>query len=149
GRVVTGAARCAGDRERDQPDERGERGDHPPHPGEPNRTAAGARGRCHVASRTGGGRSVAEYFLPGVKHPSGPGHKLVMRTAGTGRKDAAPDGFRGFYRQGMSTPAETHHRGARRPETPPAESALLRRIRESVIGDDQVVPGPYGPRRVT
>ena len=72
-----------------------------------------------------------------------------MRTAGTGRKDAAPDGFRGFYRQGMSTPAETHHRGARLPDTPPAESALLRRIRESVIGDDQVVPGPYGPRRVT
>ncbi len=26
---------------------------------------------------------------------------------------------------------------------------LLDRIRESVIGDDQVVPGPYGPRRVT
>ncbi len=32
----------------------------------------------------------------------------------------------------------------RRPEPP-----LLRRIRESVIGDDQVMPGPYGPRRVT
>jgi len=31
-----------------------------------------------------------------------------------------------------------------RPEPP-----LLRRIRESVIGDDQVMPGPYGPRRVT
>ncbi len=31
----------------------------------------------------------------------------------------------------------------------PAETSLLRRIRESVIGDDQVVPGPYGPRRVT
>jgi hypothetical protein len=29
-------------------------------------------------------------------------------------------------------------------ETPP-----LRRIRESVIADDQVMPGPYGPRRVT
>jgi selenocysteine lyase/cysteine desulfurase len=29
------------------------------------------------------------------------------------------------------------------------EPALLRRIRESVIGDDQVMPGPYGPRRVT
>src|SRR4030095_5251990 len=26
---------------------------------------------------------------------------------------------------------------------------LLRRIRESVIGDDQEMPGPYGPRRVT
>lgn len=26
---------------------------------------------------------------------------------------------------------------------------MLRRIRESVIGDDQVMPGPYGPRRVT
>ena len=31
----------------------------------------------------------------------------------------------------------------------PPETALLRRIRESVIGDDQVMPGPYGPRRVT
>jgi len=31
----------------------------------------------------------------------------------------------------------------------PAETPLLRRIRDSVIGDDQVVPGPYGPRRVT
>ncbi|HQZ84853.1 MAG TPA: aminotransferase class V-fold PLP-dependent enzyme, partial [Actinomycetota bacterium] len=30
------------------------------------------------------------------------------------------------------------------PETP-----LLERIRESVIGDDQVMPGPYGPRRIT
>lgn len=29
------------------------------------------------------------------------------------------------------------------------ESPLLRRIRESVIGDDQVMWGPYGPRRVT
>jgi selenocysteine lyase/cysteine desulfurase len=33
--------------------------------------------------------------------------------------------------------------------TPPVETPLLRRIRESVIGDDQVMPGPYGPRRVT
>ena len=32
---------------------------------------------------------------------------------------------------------------------PPPETPLLRRIRESVIGDDQVMPGPYGPRRVT
>ncbi|MDQ1617682.1 MAG: hypothetical protein QOE19_251, partial [Actinomycetota bacterium] len=31
----------------------------------------------------------------------------------------------------------------------PAEPALLRRIRDSVIGDDQVMHGPYGPRRVT
>jgi len=28
-------------------------------------------------------------------------------------------------------------------------SALLDRIRAAVIGDDQVMPGPYGPRRVT
>jgi selenocysteine lyase/cysteine desulfurase len=35
------------------------------------------------------------------------------------------------------------------PESPPLETALLRRIRNSVIGDDQVMPGPYGPRRVT
>jgi len=31
----------------------------------------------------------------------------------------------------------------------PPETPLLRRIRDSVIGDDQVMPGPYGPRRVT
>jgi selenocysteine lyase/cysteine desulfurase len=29
------------------------------------------------------------------------------------------------------------------------ETPLLQRIRESVIGDDQVMHGPYGPRRVT
>jgi selenocysteine lyase/cysteine desulfurase len=31
----------------------------------------------------------------------------------------------------------------------PAETPLLRRIRESVIGDDQTIAGPYGVRRVT
>jgi selenocysteine lyase/cysteine desulfurase len=31
----------------------------------------------------------------------------------------------------------------------PSENPLLERIRASVIGDDQVMPGPYGPRRVT
>jgi selenocysteine lyase/cysteine desulfurase len=31
----------------------------------------------------------------------------------------------------------------------PSETPLLKRIRASVIGDDQVMPGPYGPRRVT
>ncbi len=34
-------------------------------------------------------------------------------------------------------------------ELPPAETSLLRTIRQSVIGDDQVMVGPYGPRRVT
>ena len=29
------------------------------------------------------------------------------------------------------------------------DTPLLRRIRESVIGDDQVMEGPYGPRRIT
>src|SRR4026208_105944 len=33
-------------------------------------------------------------------------------------------------------------------ESPP-DSPLLGRIRESVIGDDQVMWGPFGPRRVT
>src|SRR4051812_46551791 len=33
--------------------------------------------------------------------------------------------------------------------SPAAETPLLQRIRESVIGDDQVMHGPYGPRRVT
>lgn len=31
----------------------------------------------------------------------------------------------------------------------PTDSPLLRRIREAVIGDDQVMDGPFGPRRVT
>jgi selenocysteine lyase/cysteine desulfurase len=31
----------------------------------------------------------------------------------------------------------------------PYDTPLVRRIRESVIGEDQVMPGPYGPRRVT
>jgi selenocysteine lyase/cysteine desulfurase len=31
----------------------------------------------------------------------------------------------------------------------PPETPIVRRIRESVIGEDQVMPGPYGPRRVT
>ena len=31
----------------------------------------------------------------------------------------------------------------------PATTPLLERIRAAVIGDDQVMPGPYGPRRVT
>ena len=35
------------------------------------------------------------------------------------------------------------------PRAEPVEPPLLRRIRESVIGDDQVMPGPYGPRRMT
>ncbi|WP_241996469.1 aminotransferase class V-fold PLP-dependent enzyme [Kribbella antiqua] len=39
-------------------------------------------------------------------------------------------------------------RAETRQEMPP-DTALLRRIRASVIGDDQVMHGPYGPRRVT
>src|SRR3954463_10471541 len=35
------------------------------------------------------------------------------------------------------------------PDPDATEPALLRRIRDSVIGDDQVMHGPYGPRRVT
>jgi selenocysteine lyase/cysteine desulfurase len=31
----------------------------------------------------------------------------------------------------------------------PIPSPLVARVRRSVIGDDQVMPGPYGPRRVT
>src|ERR1051325_4892247 len=31
----------------------------------------------------------------------------------------------------------------------PPDTPLLRRIRASVIGDDQVMPGPFGPRRMT
>src|ERR687883_206111 len=31
----------------------------------------------------------------------------------------------------------------------PTDPPLLQRIREAVIGDDQVLDGPYGPRRMT
>jgi selenocysteine lyase/cysteine desulfurase len=34
-------------------------------------------------------------------------------------------------------------------ESSPTDSPVLRRIRDAVIGDDQVMWGPYGPRRVT
>ena len=34
-------------------------------------------------------------------------------------------------------------------EEAPVETPLLRRIKEAVIGDDQVMVGPFGPRRVT
>ena len=34
-------------------------------------------------------------------------------------------------------------------EPGPFDTPLLLRIRDSVIGEDQVMPGPYGPRRVT
>src|SRR3954447_19532238 len=39
--------------------------------------------------------------------------------------------------------------GAGKPADRLVEPPLLRRIRESVIGDDQVMVGPFGPRRVT
>ena len=31
----------------------------------------------------------------------------------------------------------------------PVETPLLRRVRDAVIGDDQLMVGPFGPRRVT
>ena len=34
-------------------------------------------------------------------------------------------------------------------DQPYRDTPLLQQIRESIIGDDQVMPGPYGPRRVT
>ncbi len=30
-----------------------------------------------------------------------------------------------------------------------SSARLIETIRNSIIGDDQVIPGPYGPRRVT
>ncbi len=51
--------------------------------------------------------------------------------------DALPTG-------GPFSQALAGDRSAMPPDTP-----LLSRIRSSVIGDDQVMPGPYGPRRVT
>jgi len=43
----------------------------------------------------------------------------------------------------------SHQMSARQMSARPPDSPLLRRIRHGVIGDDQVTPGPYGPRRVT
>jgi selenocysteine lyase/cysteine desulfurase len=55
-------------------------------------------------------------------------------------------------RRGRTRPAPPERRGERNvlgaSRTSSAES-LLRRIRESVIGDDHELPGPYGPRRIT
>ena len=34
-------------------------------------------------------------------------------------------------------------------QTDPVGSALLERIRRGIIGDDEVLPGPYGPRRIS
>jgi selenocysteine lyase/cysteine desulfurase len=42
-------------------------------------------------------------------------------------------------------PSPTATRGL----TAPPDTALLRRIRAGVVGDDLVLPGPYGPRRIT
>jgi selenocysteine lyase/cysteine desulfurase len=47
------------------------------------------------------------------------------------------------------TPAPGPAGPARTPAPRPPESPLLRTIREAVIGDDLVMTGPYGPRRVT
>ena len=46
-------------------------------------------------------------------------------------------------------PAVTHGSATLQMVTRPVETPLLRRIREAVIGDDQVMFGPFGPRRVT
>jgi selenocysteine lyase/cysteine desulfurase len=45
------------------------------------------------------------------------------------------------------TAAQAEHRPSR--DEPRPDNLLVQRIRESVIGEDQVLPGPYGPRRVT
>jgi len=52
-------------------------------------------------------------------------------------------------REGATRDGGAPEGGAAREDGAPRETALLRRIRNSVIGDDQVMPGPYGPRRVT
>jgi selenocysteine lyase/cysteine desulfurase len=44
-----------------------------------------------------------------------------------------------------SVPAD----GCPAPDSRPVDTPLLRRIRESVIGEDQALSGPYGSRRVT
>ena len=49
----------------------------------------------------------------------------------------------------MQPGAEHWHADIPAPATDLPESALLARIRDSVIGDDQVMWGPFGARRVT
>src|SRR3954468_20993506 len=48
-------------------------------------------------------------------------------------------------------PSPTYARLVQIPERDPAlpEPPLLQRVRESVIGDDELMETPYGPRRVT
>lgn len=48
-----------------------------------------------------------------------------------------------------SVPTQRTDGGIPKPSWDEAATALVRRIRESVIGDDQVMVGPFGPRRVT
>ena len=49
------------------------------------------------------------------------------------------------YESGTRAPGRRYAEGV----SPPPDSPLLQRIRESVIGDDQVMWGPFGARRVT
>lgn len=54
-------------------------------------------------------------------------------------------------RSPQETPSDrTYARGMQSsPAGSPGDTPLLRRVRESVIGDDHVMQGPFGPRRVT
>src|SRR6266508_4545722 len=52
----------------------------------------------------------------------------------------------------MMEPAPRQRAAATAPAALPAgqsSEALIERIRASIVGDDQVMDGPYGPRRVT
>ncbi|MDX6225388.1 MAG: hypothetical protein QOE64_1764, partial [Frankiales bacterium] len=49
----------------------------------------------------------------------------------------------------MAPPLDTAPLDTSPLNNPPLDTPLLAAIRAGVIGDDQVMPGPYGPRRVT
>ena len=73
--------------------------------------------------------------LPCDPAGTGPVSTIVLRACGV--------------QVGPSAPGRAYREGMREPWGDVVETPLLQRIRESVIGDDQVMHGPYGPRRVT
>ena len=75
-----------------------------------------------------------------LRHGGGPRRRrrLGLHPVGSGGRRVAPMGAEPS--QGCAIP----------PRDPGlADPPILRRIRESVIGDDQLMHGPFGPRRVT
>ena len=61
----------------------------------------------------------------------------------------APDDARLFYRDGaLPTEADSHHLPGYSGKTAPTLGELVAAIRDNVVGDDEVIATPFGPRRI-